>query len=149
MTGETVLLVVGRRRFRGISRIEPRPPPTISPQHVAGVAVLAVLHHHEPALQGPSVTDRPRRHRSRRGLVDLFDQYRSIREVAAGAERSDRARCRIDIVKLAGAVGTAPSLFRVNCFSDLRRSVVRLGYSVDCTLESVFVRAANYVLSPT
>ena len=33
--------------------------------------------------------------------MDLFDQYRSIREVAAGVKRGDRARGRIDTVKLA------------------------------------------------
>ena len=102
MAGETICFVVGRGRVRGISRIEPRPAPTIPPQQVVRVTVVAVLHHHEPALQGARVTDGPRGHRSRRGLVDLFDQHRSIREVAACVVRGDRARRRVDIVKLAG-----------------------------------------------
>src|SRR5215475_4042541 len=63
VTTEAVLFVIGRRGFQGGPRIEPRPAPAFSPQRVTRVAVPAVLHHHEPAFQGLSVTDGPRRHR--------------------------------------------------------------------------------------
>jgi len=49
-----------------------------------------------------AVTDRPCCQRSRRGLIDLFDQHSSIGEAVACAIPGDRPRARIDIVKLAG-----------------------------------------------
>src|SRR5262249_15984652 len=99
-TANAVFLVVGRRRLHRVAGVEPRPAPAVSPERVAGMAVRAVPHHHEPALQLVGVAHGARRHRGGRGRVDLLHQHRPVGEVPVLVERGDRARVRVDVVDL-------------------------------------------------
>src|SRR4051812_18589583 len=55
-------MVVGRSGLERLIRVEPRPPPPIAPQRVAGMRSLAVSHHDEPALEFVGVAYGPGGH---------------------------------------------------------------------------------------
>src|SRR4029077_12558024 len=65
--------------------IEPRPPPAITPQRVAGIPAIAILHHDEPALQSFGMTDRACRHFSSCCLIHLFYENGAIRKTSVAA----------------------------------------------------------------
>src|SRR5690242_13965418 len=91
MAGYTVNAVVHRSGFRGVAGIEPCPRPSVAPQGVLRMGVLALLHHHKPALQLLRAADCSRRHFLRACLEYLLHQHRSVRKTAILPIRFNRA----------------------------------------------------------
>jgi hypothetical protein len=83
-----------------IGGIEPRPAPTVAPQRVLRMAVLAFSHHDKPALQRLGMADRACRHRFGNRPKHLFHQHGAIREMPLLAIRGNRAGRRVDDVGL-------------------------------------------------
>src|SRR5215472_14014510 len=84
--------------FRGITSIEPRPTPSITPQGTIRMAVLAVLDHYEPALQCLGAAYDPCFHLSGSRLKYLLDQNRAIRKTPVlTVRRNGTGRCVNDV----------------------------------------------------
>src|SRR5262249_597678 len=84
VAAQTISTKILRGGLDLIVSIKPRPAPAVTRQVVGRVAVLGVLHHHEPTLEAIYTTDRACGHYCSRCALDLFHQDRSIRELARG-----------------------------------------------------------------
>src|SRR5262249_407813 len=80
-------------------------------QFIAGVAVIVVLHHDEPALERLCMADGTGRHFSCVRLEHFFYERRTIRESSVPAIGDDSPGRRIDVVNL------LRSLALVSCYS--------------------------------
>src|SRR5215475_7575160 len=72
VAAQTISTKILRGGLDLIVSIKPGPAPTVTPQLVVRVAVLAVLHHHEPTLETIYVTDGASGHYCSRCALDLF-----------------------------------------------------------------------------
>src|SRR6201993_64871 len=83
-----------------VGGIEPGPAPAFAPQPVAGMAVLAVLHHHEPAFQFLRMAHSACGHRGGGRFKHLFHEHGAIRETPIFAICSDGVRQGINDMDL-------------------------------------------------
>src|SRR5690348_16182189 len=100
MTGLAVRLEARRGGLLRLARVEPRPAPAVRPQWIAGMVVLVIPHHHEPALEFADTADRSGCHRGRLRCENFLDERRAVGKFSGLPISRNRSRRSVDFVDL-------------------------------------------------